>query len=108
MKPSYVLLRGAEYLRRNKWTQNAYARDSKGHPVHPCSEEAVCWDITGALVKGLDGRPCSAKVFLEAVDAVEVLFDRNINCINDKQYIFKEEVIQYIQDTGEYLERRGK
>jgi hypothetical protein len=31
-----------------RWTQNAYARDWKGHPTSSDSSNAVCWCVLGA------------------------------------------------------------
>lgn len=38
---------------KDKWTQYAHARDSKGWSVDPEGPDAVCWCISGAFKKQL-------------------------------------------------------
>ncbi len=36
---------------KSKWTKHTLARNTKGSPVHPLSDEAVCWCLVGAMQK---------------------------------------------------------
>lgn len=90
------------------WTQGAYARDAAGNPVAPGSHKATRWCAVGALLKGLDGTSATAKVFFEAIHLFEVRYDTNINVFNDREFLYKEDVIRHFRWVAEYLQRRGK
>ena len=47
-----VIQEAANYLRQG-WTSEAYALDQDGNPVSWRSEDAVAWDMAGALNKAL-------------------------------------------------------
>ena len=106
MKPSTVLLQGAEFLRTHDWTQGAYARDKDGKAVEWSDPTAVRWSLRGAVYKALDSSGEECITAEKALHIFEVLYDRSIECFNDVQFRYKEEVIQSMIYVAEYLQRR--
>jgi len=79
MKPTIDILKDARHLisDQKRWTQFAYARNPKGHPVSASDADAVSFDASGALMvasgfhlkDGAEGGYCLAERFLKSANS---------------------------------------
>ena len=88
MKTSKVLLKAMDVIATpDKWTKNAFAKDSDGTPVKGHSPDAVCWCSLGALQKATQktGHTFYAEEFLiEAAGKQVASFNDSILTTHDK------------------------
>ena len=73
------------------WTQRADGRDDDGNPISGTNPDAVCWCLTGALVKAAQYRSASA-------------YERALQAICDANNLIKDDPDDYEQfDYERYL-----
>lgn len=94
-----VLLQGRDRLVRG-WTQCAHARNKTNTPVHPESEEAVCWCYAGSLHPASESaKPVLIRIVRESIQA------QDITAWNDHIDRTPEEVLAAIGRGIEIAER---
>lgn len=95
MTPQEVLLKAADLIENNGWTQNFMARNVEGLSVNQLSIEASCFCILGAMLN-ISGN--------HADDAAKILRDHlnipHIAMWNDNPSRTKEEVINALREAA--------
>lgn len=68
-----------------KWTQNGFARDARGHPCDPLSAYATCYCIGGAYrkVDNVKARLAARHILLDSIDELHPRIGRSIIGFND-------------------------
>jgi hypothetical protein len=67
------------------WTRNAFARDDIGMPCQGGDPTAVCWCVSGSLIKTGKSRPVSelTLAFARLATAAEMLYNIDPVAVND-------------------------
>lgn len=95
-----AILKQARKLIQQGWCQEAYARDANGNKVEAVDETAVCWCISGAILKaagGYQGR--HGEDAERVVDYFAVVIGTiDVSGWNDSPATTKEKVLKAIDD----------
>ncbi len=83
-------LKEIETLVANGWCQNSSARDEQGRPVHPSSDRATCFCLTGAATRARVG----LSTFAETLGFTDIL---TLVAWNDHQDRSLDEVLERIR-----------
>lgn len=112
MKASEQLIAAADLIERTGWTQEHFARDSRGKPVITMDESACCFCLIGALDRVRDiGNPYSWYSHRVSLDALSRVVGTpadwcSLSGWNDKKGRTKDEVVAALRKAAEIAAKK--
>lgn len=91
------------------WTQGAYARDANGIGVHPRSEDAVCWCLTGAIQNAMSDMGLLGRgVVASTVNAIaRSMYGNTPTVVNDEIARDRLVPLRILRETKKRLEAQA-